>query len=128
MGCDSDEITAYSELIKENIDYDILLQRYPYDQEMVEGIFQLILETVLVKGDYVLIASNQFPRELVKSKFLKLNFSHVEYVMGCMQKNTTRVNNIKKYLLAALFNAPSTMDGYFRAEVNADFPQYALSK
>lgn len=113
IGCDIDEMVAYSEIIKENIEYDALMERYPYEQKLVEGIFELILETVLVKGDTVLIASNQYPRELVKSKFLKLDFTHIEYVMGCFKSNTTKVNNIKKYLLATLFNAPSTIDGYY---------------
>ncbi len=123
--CDDDEMNAYAEIIRENIDLDALLQRYPFDQEMVRGIYDMILETVLTQGDTVLISSNTYPTQLVKSKFLKLNYSHIEYVMGCMKKNTTKVQNIKKYLLAALFNAPSTIDGYFQAEVNHDFPQYA---
>ena len=60
---------------------------------------------------------------MVKSKFLKLNYMHIDYVISCMKKNTTKVKNIKKYLLAALFNAPSTIDGYYQAEVNADIPE-----
>lgn len=123
--CDIDEMSAYKEIIKENIDLDILHQQYPYEPELVEGIFDLILEAVLAKGDTVLIASNRYPRELVKSKFLKLNHSHIEYVIECLKGNTTKVNNIKKYLLAALFNAPSTIDGYYQAEVNHDMPQFA---
>lgn len=128
MRYDIDEMAAYSEIIKENIGYDALLECYPYEQKLVEGIFQLILETVLIKGETILIASNQYPRELVKSKFLKLDFSHIEYAIGCFKSNTTKVNNIKKYLLATLFNAPSTIDGYYQAEVNHDFSQYASSR
>ncbi len=128
MRSDADEMTAYSEIIKENIDYDALLERYPLEKEMIQGIFDLILETVLTKGETVLISSNSYPTQLVKSKFLKLDYGHIEYVMGCFQKNTTKVQNIKKYLLASLFNAPSTIDGYYRAEVNHDFPQYASAR
>lgn len=128
MGCDIDEMAAYSEIIKENIEYEALMERYPYERKLVEGIFQLILETVLIKGETILIASNLYPRELVKSKFLKLDFTHIEYAIGCFKCNTTKVNNIKKYLLATLFNAPSTIDGYYQAEVNHDFPQYASSR
>lgn len=128
MRCDIDEMTAYSEIIKKNIEFDCLMERYPYEQQLVEGIFDLILETVLAKGETILIASNQYPRELVKSKFLKLSFSHIEYVIGCFKSNTTKVLNIKKYLLATLFNAPSTIDGYYQAEVNHDFPQYAAAR
>lgn len=77
---------------------------------------------------YTVIASDSYPTELVRSKFLKLNYGHIEYVVGCMQSNTTKVRNIKKYLLAALFNAPSTISGYYRAEVNHDMPQFARAK
>lgn len=75
-----------------------------------------------------MIASSRYPAELVKSKFLKLHSSHVEYVADCLKANTTKVRNIKKYLLAALFNAASTMSGYYQAEVNYDMPQFARAK
>ena len=120
-----DEMEGYSEIIKENIDYDSLLLTHPYDQEMVEGIFNLILETVLSKNEEITIAGNVYPKNLVKSKFLKLNYSHVEYVINCLGKNTTKVRNIKSYLLASLFNAGSTISSYYRAEVNHDMPQFA---
>lgn len=123
-----DEIGAYSQLIKENIDYDCLVERYPYEQELVEGIYELILEMALKKSETTVIASGAYPTELVRSKFLKLDCGHVEYVIGCLQSNTTKVKNIKKYLLAALFNAPSTISGYYTAEVNHDMPQYAMVK
>ena len=75
-----------------------------------------------------MVAKNEYPVQLVKSKFLKLNSSHLEYVMDCMKQSTSKVRNIKKYLLAALFNAPTTMGGYYQAEVNHDYPQYAKAK
>jgi hypothetical protein len=68
----------------------------------------------------MVISSSELPTALVKSRFLKLNLSHIEYVMNSLQGNTTKVNNIKKYLLASLFNAPSTISGYYQAEVNHD--------
>ena len=120
-----DEIEGYREIIKENIEYDSLLLAHPYDQEMVEGIFDLILETVLSKNGEITIAGDVYPKNLVKSKFLKLNYSHVEYVINCLGKNTTKVRNIKSYLLASLFNAGSTISSYYRAEVNHDMPQFA---
>lgn len=120
-----DEMEGYSEIIKENIDYDSLLLAHPYDKEMVEGIFNLILETVLSKNEEITIAGDVYPKNLVKSKFLKLNYSHVEYVINCLGKNTTKVRNIKSYLLASLFNAGSTISSYYRAEVNHDIPQFA---
>ncbi|MGN0251650.1 MAG: DUF6017 domain-containing protein, partial [Oliverpabstia sp.] len=126
MRCDpADIIKAYEKIIKDNIEYDALLQANRFDEELVQGIFELILETVVSQSETILIASEKYPAALVKSKFLKLNYMHIDYVISCMKKNTTRVKNIKKYLLATLFNAPTTMEGYYRAEVNADMPQFA---
>ena len=116
---------AYGNLIKENIDYDNLLITHPFEQELIKGIYELILETVLCQNEEILIASNWYPVQLVKSKFLKLRYSHIEYVIECLKKNTSKVKNIKKYMLAALFNAPTTIDGYYQAEVNHDMPQFA---
>ena len=116
----SETISAYRNLIRENIGYEDLLIAHPHDRELVQGIADLILETVISRKEYILIASGSYPAEVVKSKFLKLHYSHIEYVLFCLERNTTKVNNIKKYLLAALFNAPSTIDGYYRAEVNHD--------
>ena len=118
----------YRELICENIGYDELLASHPYDGELIAGIADLILETVLHRTEYILIASNQYPTELIRGKFLKLNYDHIEYVMECLRRNTTKVRNIKKYLLTALFNAPSTIDGFYKAEVNHDMPELARAK
>ena len=125
---DHDEIEEYSalsETIKQNIEYDILLQDHPHDQELVKGIYELIVEIVSSTGDKLVIASNEFPTEIVRSRFMKLRFRHIQYVISCMKKNTTEIRNIKKYLLAALYNAPVTMQGYYQAEVNHTMPQYA---
>lgn len=126
--CDSDDnsiLQAYGSLIKENIDYDSLLITHPLEKDLVQGIYELILETVLCRNEEILIASNRYPTELVKSKFLKLNYAHVEYAIECFNKSTANVKNIKKYLLAVLFNAPSTIDGYYTAQVHHDMPQLA---
>ncbi len=117
-------VLSFVNLLHKTYD-DSLLLAHPYDQEMVEGIFDLILETVLSKNGEITIAGDVYPKNLVKSKFLKLNYSHVEYVINCLGKNTTKVRNIKSYLLASLFNAGSTISSYYRAEVNHDIPQYA---
>ncbi len=88
--------------------------------ERVDELVELMLQTVLSQRPYIRIAGDDYPREVVKSRFLKVNFSHVEYVFDCLDNNTTKVRNIKSYLLAALYNAPTTMDSYYRAEVNHD--------
>lgn len=113
-----DRIDTYREIIKENIEFEALVHRYGY--ERVDELVELMLQTVLSQRPYIRIAGDDYPREVVKSRFLKVNFSHVEYVFDCLDNNTTKVRNIKSYLLAALYNAPATMDSYYRAEVNHD--------
>ena len=124
--CDSDnrseDYQAYENLVKETIDYESLEITHHDDMRQVDEVVNLIVETVMCKNDKILIASNWYPASLVKKKFLMLTYSHIEYVLHCMSGNTTKVKNIKKYLLAALFNAPSTMNGYYQAEVNHDMP------
>ena len=118
----SDDYQAYENLVKETIDYESLEVTHHDDMRQVDEIVNLIVETVMCKNDKILIASNWYPASLVKKKFLMLTYSHIEYVLHCMRGNTTKVKNIKKYLLASLFNAPSTMNGYYQAEVNHDMP------
>ena len=118
----SEDYQAYENLVKETIDYESLEVTHHDDMRQVDEIVNLIVETVMCKNDKILIASNGYPASLVKKKFLMLTYSHIEYVLHCMSGNTTKVKNIKKYLLAALFNAPSTMNGYYQAEVNHDMP------
>lgn len=123
-----DEMEQYcilAETVKQNIDYDVLLQSYPNEGQLVQGIYELIVETVAYTGKKLVIASNELPAEFVKNRFMKLNFMHIQYVISSMKKNTTEIKNIKKYLLAALYNAPATMQGYYQAEVNHAMPQYA---
>ena len=109
---------AYREIIRENIEYEILAERH--GKQRMEETVELMLEVILSKRPYIRIAGDDFPREVVRSRFLKINSSHVEYVFGCIDRNTTKVGNIKAYLLTALYNAPATMDSYYRAEVNHD--------
>ena len=115
-----DEVETYREIIKENIDYEILAINLKFDISMLDEIVDLLTETVCTSKDYLTIAGDEYPAALVKSKLLKLDAGHIEYVIDCMKKNTTDVRNIKKYLLAVLFNAPSTMDSYYTTQVNHD--------
>ena len=113
-------VEIYREIIKDNIDYDILLHDNRFDKDRIDEIVDLILETVCTARKTLLIAGDDYPAELVKSKFLKLNSSHIEFVLDCMKQNTTKVRNIKQYLRAVLFNAPSTIDNYYTALVAHD--------
>lgn len=119
------EFNAYMNFIKHSIDYDELIARHNKDKSMIDGIVNLIVETIISENDYIVISSNKFPKEVVKGRLSKLDISHIEYVLECMRHNTTDVKNIKKYLLAALYNAPTTIDSYYQSRVNHDFPQYA---
>ena len=110
----------YREIIRENLAYDIMVERYKYDVECINGIVDLILETVCTAKKTLRIAGDDYPAELVKSKFMKLDSGHLEFVLDCMKKNTTEIRSIKKYLLAVLFNAPSTIDSYYTALVAHD--------
>ena len=114
------EDELYMDFVKKQIEYDCLIERHPYHKEQIDGIVELIAETAVSNNDYIVVASNKFPKEVVKSKLLKLTFTHMEYVLECLSKNTTDVKNYKKYLLASLFNAPSTIQGYYASRVNHD--------
>lgn len=116
-----DEATVYMELIRENIDYDIMMSDKNWrDAEMFDELYQIICDVVCVPRKTIRIAGEEYPYSLVKSKFLKLNSSHLQYVISCMQNNTTKVANIKAYLITALYNAPNTISHYYNAEVNHD--------
>jgi len=125
--CDEIEIAAedYADLVRDNIDLDALMESNPSDREVIQGIYDLIVETLVGSNEKILIASDWYPASLVKSKFSKLNDLHVQYVVDMLRSNTSKIRNIKKYILAALFNAPNTMSSYFQAEVNHDYPAYA---
>ena len=114
------EIESYRELILENIEYDYLKQRDGFYQDELDEIVELMVETVCAKRKTTRIAGADFPHEVVRSRFLKLDSSHIEFVMDCLHKNTTEVRNIKQYLLTVLFNAPSTMSNSYTAQVNHD--------
>ena len=128
MRKDEMDVHAYESLIKDNLEIELLIERAPIDAEALQGIYELVLETVLCRNDDILIGGNRYPMSLVRSKFMKLTSTHVLYVMDCLKSNTTKVRNIRKYLLATLFNAPTTISSYYQAEVNHDLPQYARAK
>ena len=116
---DEDMVRLEQEL-REQLGVEALKHDMPYEQELIEEIYELILETLLCQEQSVVIASSRYPMDLVKRKFRRLSIEHVRYVINCMQQSTSKVKNIKKYMLAALFNAPSTINAYYRAEVNHD--------
>ena len=114
------ERESYRELILENIEYDILTQNAQLDKARLDELVELMVDTVCSKRKMIRIAGDDYPAEVVKSRFLKIGSSHIEYVLERMRENTTYVRNIKKYLLAALYNAPVTMDSYYTSLVSHD--------
>ena len=115
----NDAYRVYEEIIKDNIDYDILIQDM-VDRDRLDEIVDLILETVCTRRKTIRVAGDDYPAELVKSKFMKLDSEHIRFVLDCMRENTTKIRNIKQYLKAALFNAPSTIGNYYTSLVSHD--------
>ncbi len=117
-----DTMADILETIKKNIEYDYLAMECEkhYEKEYLDEIVNLIVETILVRKGKIRISGAEYPYELVKNRFLSLTSSHIEYVLKCLKNNTTKVRNIKAYLLTTLYNAPATMNSYYRAEVQHD--------
>ena len=114
------EIENYRDLILENIEYDHLCREFTTYREDLDEIVELMVETVCAKRKTTRIAGSDFPHEVVRSRFLKLDSEHIRFVMDSLQKNTTEVRNMKQYLLAVLFNAPTTISNHYTAQVNHD--------
>ena len=111
-------------IIKDNIEYEHLCQYAKgIDRDMLDEIVDLLVETVCSARKTIRIAGDDYPAELVKSKLMKLDSSHIEFVFDCISKNTTEIRNIKKYLLAVLFNAPSTINGFCRERRNSEMSE-----
>ena len=120
---DMDERTSYRNYLNSQLDMEIMYERYPYDRETLDAIMDLMLDVVCSKRKTIRIAGDDKPVSVVKSQFLKINSMHLEYVMDCMKKNPAKVRNIKQYLLAAIYNAPLTMQSYYQAWVNNDMAE-----
>lgn len=110
----------YRDLIKENISYEILRQDMPYDCDRLDEIVELMVETVCSTRKQIRVSGSDYPAQVVKSRLLKLDSEHIRFVFDCLKQNTTRVRNIRQYLLAVLFNAPTTIGNYYSALVNHD--------
>ena len=108
----------YKKFIRQNIEYEALCSQY--DKDDIDEIVENILDVLLSKGKNINIGGVEIPLEVVKSRFMKLDYSHIQYVFECLERNTKKIVNIKKYLQTVLYNAPSTMSNYYRAEVNYD--------
>ena len=112
-------IQEYEELVKENIDYESLLIRHPFQKELIDEIINLIIEILLIESPQIVIAKNIYPASLVKDRFRKIKNNHIEYVLKKLEETTEKVINIKKYLMAVLFNSTVSCNSYFWMETKS---------
>lgn len=117
------EMEAYRKMISGNISYDLLCQEYPHQREQLEEILEILVETICTTRQTVRVAGNNFPTEIVKGRLMKITAEHIRFVLGCLSRNTTKIRNIRQYLLTTLYNAPTTIDNYYAAMVSHDLAE-----
>ena len=117
---DAAQRDIYRSIIKENIDYDILMSDRKMSQDILEEIVELMVDVVCSAAPYIRVLREDKPTEVVKSQFLKLNSEHIRFVMDCLEENTTKIKNMRQYLISTLYNAPLTIGNYYRSLVNHD--------
>jgi hypothetical protein len=115
-----DEMDTYREIIRENISYDSFVQERPYDAGQLDEMVELMVETVCSNKETIRVAGSDFPQAVVKSRLLKLDGENIRFVFNCLKENTTKVRNMKQYLLTVLYNAPATMENHYASQVNHD--------
>ena len=117
---ENDRYQEYFDYFSDQLSMDLLKKDYPYDSEMLDNILELIVETVCTKRPLIRIGAEERPAEIVRSRFMKLNSEHIRYVMDCFKENTTKIRNIRQYMLTTIYNAPTTIDTYYDALVRHD--------
>lgn len=115
------EEEQYRCYFKEVLELEILEQGYPTDKAVLHEILELLVETVTSRKRFLRICGEEKPKEVVKSRLMKLDSSHIQYILECLKENSTQIRNIKQYLLATLYNAPVTVDSYYSAQVRHEF-------
>lgn len=119
----NEEYQQYYQYFYEQLGMEYLQKDYPYDVDRLENILELVVETVCSKRQIIRIGGDDRPIEVVKSRFMKLDSEHIRYVLDCFKENTTKIRNIRQYMLASLYNAPTTIGSYFDALVRHDMAQ-----
>ena len=112
------ERQQYLELIHKNIEYPFLLQEYR--KEELDELVELMVDTICSQRSVIRIAGDDRLKEVVKSRLLKLDYGHIRYVLDSLNKNCSKIRNVKQYLLAVLYNAPLTINNYYQQLVNHD--------
>ena len=115
-----DDRTRYQEYFIRQFNFDALIASYPDDEDMLREMLELLVDTVCSRRKFIRIAGDDKPAEVVKAQLMKLNSDHLRFVLMCLKESTTRVRNMRQYLLAALYNAPLTMSNYYTARVQHD--------
>ena len=116
-----DEREQYRELIRDNLEIDIRSQDRHYDLDRVNEIVEIMLDAICSTSPTIRINGEDMPQPVVKSRFLKLDSGHIDYVLQAMNDCPSDIRNIRAYLLTALYNASLTIDNYYSARVNYDF-------
>jgi hypothetical protein len=123
MDEDEDDLHSHSQYekrVRENIDLDGLLASSPKNREAIIGMYRLIVDTVCGGKEHVSISGNRYPRDYVRERLLRLTSHHLLYVLDSLAETTSKARNMKSYMLAALFNAPATIDSYYTNRVRHD--------
>ena len=121
----AEQMEEYRVLIRNNIQYPLLAAQNPEDTDLLDEIVELMTETVCARRKTTRVCGSDFPAEVVKSRLLKLDAEHIRFVLKCLRENTSKIKNIKQYLLATLYNAPVTISSYYGALVNHDLAEPA---
>lgn len=115
-----DERNQYRNYFLKSLDIESLKERYPHSREHIDEILEIILDVVCFNRKQIRIAGDDKPVQVVKSQFMKLDYSHIEFVLNCMKENTTQIKNMKQYILAVLYNATITINNYYSSLVQHD--------
>lgn len=113
------EREEYRDVIKTNIEYDILIQQYA--AEKIDSFVNIMVDSLCSFDDKINVNSMQVPKEVVKRKLLKLDYMHIVYVIDCLDENSTKIRNYKSYILTMLYNAPDTMNHYYQSKFNKNY-------
>ena len=116
----NEERACYAQIVRDNTDYDILVRQFPEQADEINELISIMVDVICSQKATIRVNGEEKPHDVVKSRLLKLNSSHIEYVLAALKKNTSDVRNIRSYLITALYNAPVTMSSFYRAEVNHD--------
>ncbi|OLA21372.1 MAG: replication initiator A domain-containing protein [Faecalibacterium sp. CAG:74_58_120] len=113
--------TQLEEYFSQSLEVELLLRLCPDDEDIIYQIVDLLVDTCATKRKMLRVAGDDRPAEVVRSRFMKLNADHIKFVLKCLAENSSSIRNMKQYLLASLYNAPTTMQLYYQNQTNHDF-------